>query len=114
MEKKKKLPVYVMPEDREKSIFEDTPSIFPIERNPKAIKWDLWDSVRTFDDKGKKAVRDNDKYIQNSASKHNIDPDLVRAVMYAENARGHYVVFNELLDKARLSKSILPMNIQAK
>ena len=114
MEKKKKLPVYVMPEDRDRSIYDDTPSIFPIEKNHGAREESLWDDIRTFDYKGKNAVRKNEKYIQKSAMKHNLDPDLIRAVMYAENSRGHYIIANELADKFKVSNSILPMNINAK
>lgn len=49
MKKKLNKPVIKTSTDREKSLLEDTPAIFEIERDPKNIKWDLWDEVRIFD-----------------------------------------------------------------
>lgn len=50
--------------------------------------------------------------IAHYAQKHDVDPDLMRAVMYAENARGHYIIANKMADTLKISDSILPMNIQ--
>ncbi|MDH5722917.1 MAG: hypothetical protein OEY94_06315 [Alphaproteobacteria bacterium] len=129
-------PVLNTQEDREKSILDDTPAVFEIKSNiypldvrPKSnmellagntigrvkIKETLdtaWDEIRTFDHLGKKAVRKHDKTIMKHAQKHNLDPDLTRAVMYAENARGHKIVLNKLADDLKKSDSPLPMNIQ--
>ena len=70
------------------------------------------DDLRTFESYGKSAVNENDRRILRYSDKHNIDPDLVRAVMFAENARGHKGIFNWAGDVSGLSKSIEPMNIQ--
>lgn len=70
--------------------------------------------MRTFPEWGKNAVHENDKMIMKYAEKYNLDPDIPRAVIYAENARGHYLGLNNQLDKARVSTSVLPMNIQHK
>lgn len=103
------------PQKREEAIKNDLPVRFEIKRNTQAkANHDskLWDDIRTFDLLGKNAVREYDGNISRSSQKHNIDPDLVRSVMYAENARGHYLGANYLADKTGYSKSILPMNIQ--
>lgn len=114
MKKKLNKPVIKTSTDREKSLLEDTPAIFEIERDPKNIKWDIWDEVRTFDKKGRDAVNRHYDEVTISAQKHNIDPDLIRAVLYAENARGHKIVLNDIADKIHISDSVMPMNIQIK
>jgi hypothetical protein len=45
------------------------------------------------------------------AKKHNLDPDLIRAVMWAENARGSYWGAGYVLDEMKASETIMPMNI---
>lgn len=112
MKKKTRRPIYNIGSEREKSLMEDTPATFEIVSDPKNIKWDLWDEIRTFDSYGRTEVNRYDRDIQENAKKHNIDPDLIRSVMYAENARGHKIILNRLADKVGLSDSILPMNIQ--
>jgi hypothetical protein len=98
--------------EREESILNDTPAQYEVERDPKNIKWDLWDEVRTFGSKGKEAIKKYDSLILKNAEKHNLDPDLIRAVMYAEHSRGHKGGFNDFADKVHMSDSIMPMNIQ--
>ncbi len=116
-------PVLNKPEEREKSILEDTPALFEIKQTkrtkPSGILGavqnafdETVDEVRTFDSYGKKAVQDNDEKILRQAQKHNLDPDLIRSVMYAENARGHKIVLNKWSDDLKFSESPLPMNIQ--
>lgn len=46
------------------------------------------------------------------AKKRGVDPDLIRSVMWAENARGHYGGLNQVLDTIGLSRTKLPMNIR--
>lgn len=116
-------PVLNKPEDREKSILEDTPALFEIKQTKRTKPSGIFgavqnafdetvDEVRTFDSYGKKAVQDNDEKILRQAQKHNLDPDLIRSVMYAENARGHKIVLNKWSDDLKFSESPLPMNIQ--
>ena len=50
--------------------------------------------------------------IENYARQHNVDPDLVKAIMYNEGATGHKGVFNYLGDVFGWSDSQMPMNIQ--
>ncbi len=35
-------------------------------------------------------VAENDKNIRNSASRHGVDPDLIRAIIYVESTHGYY------------------------
>jgi soluble lytic murein transglycosylase-like protein len=98
---------------RERSIKENLPAKFVIEKNKNLSSGStLWNDLRTFEFAGKLAVQSYDKEIRKSAEKHNLDPDLIRAVMYAENARGNYMGGAYIADKAGISSSIMPMNIQ--
>lgn len=54
---------------------------------------------------------ERDPIICEMAEKHGVDPDLIRAVMWAENARGNKGFFNALADVVRKSDSPLPMNM---
>lgn len=67
--------------------------------------------VHEFGELGRNAVREHDKsgIIEEEAARVGLDPDLIRAIMYQENARGWYDV---LLDPLGAATSILPMNIQ--
>jgi hypothetical protein len=73
---------------------------------------DLRDDIFNIDYLGRKAVKENNETIREISQKHNFDPDVIRAVMFAENARGHKGGLNKAADLADLSKSRLPMNIQ--
>ncbi|MBF0166542.1 MAG: hypothetical protein HQL45_02835 [Alphaproteobacteria bacterium] len=44
--------------------------------------------------------------------KQGVDPDLVKSIMYMENADGHKYGLNDLADKIGVSKSVMPMNIR--
>ena len=54
---------------------------------------------------------ERDPIIREMAEKHDVDPDLIRAVMWAENARGHKGFVNPLADVVRKSDSPRPMNM---
>lgn len=116
--------------ERELSILKNTPATFEIKSNNFPVNLaqkdaytfvqqsisDSWNNIRqagkdalTFEYIGKNAVREHDKKIIKYAQKHNLDPDLTRAVMFAENARGWYGIPMEAIGA---SESILPMNIQ--
>jgi hypothetical protein len=106
-------PVINDPAERERSILDNTPALFEIKRNPKSLQsldttYHLWN----IDEFGQSSVQKFDDKILKHAQKYNLDPDLTRAVMYAENARGHKLGANMIADRARLSGSAMPMNIQ--
>ncbi len=73
---------------------------------------EMWDDLRTVDALGKQAIAQHDKSILKYAQKYNVDPDLTRSVMYAENARGHKFGLNSVSDFVGVSSSPLPMNVQ--
>jgi len=60
---------------------------------------------------GLEAVEEHDPVIREMADKYGVDPDLIRAVMFAENARGHKGFLNKMADVVGWSDSALPMNI---
>lgn len=101
------------PQKREQAIKNDFPVRFQIERNQSLDTGSkFWDDLRTFDFYGKRVVRKYNDKILKHAARHNVDPDLIRSVMFAENARGHYLGLNEFADAIKKSNSIFPMNIQ--
>ena len=53
-------------------------------------------------------VNQNDRFIRSSASRHGVDPDLIRAIIYVESTHGYYDVLKRPFDA---NNSILPMNI---
>jgi len=97
---------------REEALVNDLPLRFEIIPRPVRERDSLINEIRTFDYLGKKSVKDNEERIGKYSEKYNVDPDLVRSVMYAENARGHYLGGNKIFDKLKWSESALPMNIQ--
>ena len=105
-------PVINDPIERERAIKNNDPAIFEIREERRNDGSKLWDSVRTFESWGADAVRENDKAISEHAKKENIDPDLVRAVIFSENSRGHYMGLNSGFQSLGIAESLLPMNIQ--
>ncbi len=123
-------PVVNNRKDRELSILNNTPATFEIKSNIFPVNLarkgayglmqegfsDLFNNLEqagkaafSFESLGKSAVRTHDKKIMKYAQRHDIDPDLTRAVMFAENARGWY---GRPMEAIGASESILPMNIQ--
>lgn len=115
-------PVINLGVEREKYIKEDKPAIFqiidrrlPANSGKRVTKQSLIEEgrniLRNFSrpSAGNAAVQKHNKIILKHSEKHNIDPDLVRAVMYAENTRGWY---GKITEPINMSDSILPMNIK--
>ena len=93
-------------QDREASIKSDTPSTFFVSDNPEASSKQPWYS---FSSLGQSAVADHEGLIDKHAALTGIDPDLLKSVIYVENARGGvYGRVGEAIDK---SETILPGNI---
>lgn len=59
-------------------------------------------------------VEKHESTINTLSKKHGVDPDLVKAVMYIENATGHKYGLNDTVDKMGMSGSQMPMNINGK
>lgn len=108
--KKKELKTH---EEREDSIKKNTDGIFIMKKSSlEGKKQMIWDKIYNMDSLGKRAIHENHDIISKYAQKHNVDPDLIRAVMYAENARGHKGGLNAAAEYVGFSTSKMPMNIQ--
>ncbi len=98
---------------REEAIKKNIPVRFEIVSDPvQKNEHNIIDDIYNLDILGTGAVQKHDKRILKYSQKHNIDPDIVRAVMFAENARGHKGGINASMDIIKKSESPLPMNIQ--
>lgn len=95
-------------QDRERSILQNTPGRIQIQTNPKADSKDPWYLVNGA---GRSAVTLHDDIIRREAAKQKVDPDLIRAIIYAENARGHYFGAARAAEGLGKAGSIFPMNI---
>lgn len=102
------LPIVNLSKDRINSIVNNTPARFEIEKTTSSSDAAPWyEDTRT----AQKALKEHNAIIDLMAKKHNLDPDLIRAVMWAENARGSYWGAGYVLDEMKASETIMPMNI---
>lgn len=99
------------PKRREESLTNDEDGRFHVRKNPEA---DGEERIHEISELGRNAVKKYDDMIGKAAEKYDVDPDLVRAVMWAENARGHKLGANALADAIGKSKTVMPMNINTK
>ncbi|MCH8096895.1 MAG: hypothetical protein IID53_07435 [Proteobacteria bacterium] len=101
--------IFTMAESRQWAVLKDRRVRFNIEDNP-AEKGGVpaW-RIHAL---GVEAVRKHDAIIVREAKRKGVDPDLVRAIMYMENADGHKFGLSYLAETAGMAKSLLPMNIK--
>ncbi|CAA6605584.1 hypothetical protein MTBLM1_60117 [Rhodospirillaceae bacterium LM-1] len=102
-------PIVNIKVDRIANIKSDKPAVFEIEENPDA------DGTAPFyrdHKRGSHAVSAYGAIIEEEAKRQGVDPDLVKSIMYMENADGHKYGLNDLADKIGVSKSVMPMNIR--
>lgn len=105
-------PVVNLAADRERVILEDLPARFEIKSNPDARKnLNSLDHIWHKEKNATQIVNQNAALIERHAKEEGIESDLLRAIMFAENARGHKIILNKLADDLRWSNSPLPMNI---
>lgn len=52
--------------------------------------------------------------IEKYAKQYNLDSNIAKAILYAENADFHKYGYNKFFDIIHKSSSVLPMNIQGK
>ena len=84
-----------------------------IENNPRAskdIEWYTFPPLGNY--LGNKYINRYNDIIDNYARQYDIDPDLVKAIMYNEAATGHDYGYNYYKDINGTSKSQMPMNIR--
>lgn len=104
---KKKIPIINLHAGRRASILQDTPAIFSLKRKRLTIVGYPGYHNKKF---GVTAVRKNDWLIVQEAKGFGVDPDLVRAIMYIENAHG--ALYGAAAEAFGVAKSLLPMNIR--
>lgn len=94
------------PRERVANILADLPARFDFNPDHDAdASSPLWEAP-IF---GRIALAGYDPLIEAASRRHHIDADLLRAIMWMENARGHKFGFNYLLDEFGDTK--FPMNI---
>lgn len=60
---------------------------------------------------GRTAVATFENIIDREARRQKVNPDIVKAIVFAANARGHYFCAARALEGLSAAKSIFPMNI---
>jgi len=95
--------------ERIENILANKPAHFNIEDNPRA---DDSSPAHEIKDAGSIAIARFKKVIEEEARNQGVDPNLVKAISFSENARGHYFGLATLYEKLGLAKSIFPMNIR--
>ena len=96
-------------EFREQAILRNKPAIFDIKGNPRADARAPWHADPVV---GYSTVKSHAKLIEEEARRAGVDPNLVKAIMYVENAQGHYFGGGRLAERLGRAKSILPMNVR--
>ena len=94
--------------DRIANILADKPARFDIQDNPKADPSHPWYASTWA---GDAAIASYGPIIEREARKQGVDTDLVKAIAYSENARGHYFGSAKAAEGLDMADSLLPMNI---
>lgn len=103
-------PVVNMRTERERAIIEDRPARFEVAADPafdgSAPAWrQPW--------RGHEAIKRYGALIEREAVRQKVDPDLVKAILYYENADGHKGGLDAVADAVGLSRSQRPMSIRS-
>jgi hypothetical protein len=93
--------------ERTHSILDNTPGRIVVHET---VQDDGEPSLWEFHGDGRTTVAQHDRIIRREATRFNVDPDLVRAIMYVENARGRF--YGRPAERIGYARSILPMNIR--
>lgn len=103
---------------RQQVLLNNTPAKFEIhedqDSNPNDIREMMIDAFVVDDGIAGQTVKEHNNSIERLSKKHGVDSDLVRAIMWAENARGDKYGWNRIADSLGLSDSQRPMNINGK
>lgn len=84
---------------------------FDIKDNPKADRGvRLWRHHAM----GVDTVSRYSNVIEKEATRHGLNPDLIKAIIYVENADGNFLGLNKAAEDIGLAKTILPMNINSR
>ncbi len=99
-----------MEESRRVALLNDWPNVrFNIEDNPEELGEAPW---YRDEDSGKKAVKKYDQIIEREALMQGVEPRLVRAIMYVENADGSRFGVSSIAERLGIATSLFPMNIK--
>ncbi len=93
------------------AILNGQPLYLHLDDNPNeddSMKW--W----CFTPIGNHAVKKYNQPIEYYSSLHDVDTNLIKTIVFLENACGHYFGLNTIADYFGVSKSQMPMNIQGK
>jgi hypothetical protein len=101
-------PTINLGKDRIRNIIEDRPARFDI--NDQKI-FDGSAPLWRKDKLGIEAVVKYGSIAEKEAKAQGVDPNLVKAILYYENADGHRFGGNSLADRIGVSGSVMPMNI---
>ncbi|MDH5722959.1 MAG: peptidoglycan-binding protein [Alphaproteobacteria bacterium] len=107
----KKAPVVNREKDRINSILNNTPAKFDIKfkKTDKILREAAIDTFVRNNDIARKTLEKHSETVERFSKKHGVDPDLVKAIMWDENARGDKFGTNRLFDS--IGSSQRPMNI---
>lgn len=94
--------------ERTENILADKPSRFDIRENSKAKSDDPWYASAWA---GNAAIASYGTAIEKEAKRQGVDPDLAKAIVYSENARGRYFGSAKAAEGVDMADSFLPMNI---
>ena len=100
---------YMDKDERVKQLSSGNNLFLDIETNPNA-SYSM--PAYTLPTEGEYYVNRYNNIIENYAKQYNVDPDLVKAIMYNEAATGHWGGANYAGDIFEWSDSQMPMNIQ--
>ncbi len=95
--------------ERIENILGDRPAHFDVEKNPKADPSSPWYEDQQI---GQEAVAAHNQVIESEAVRQGVHPDLVKSIIFAENARGHYYGLANLAEAVGYADSLFPMNIK--
>lgn len=100
-------PVVNIEADRIQVLIDDAPALFQIGENPDADK--TYADHRANHNAGVYAVWQHSAIIEREAERQGVDADLVKAIMYVENAHGKN--YGDVTEALGVADTILPMNI---
>ncbi|MCB2107506.1 MAG: hypothetical protein KDE14_07390 [Rhodobacteraceae bacterium] len=106
-----KAPVLGRMAERQRAIQQGEPATFIVNKNSNA------DGSRppySIDWYGSRVVNRHHDAIERIAAEKGIDPNLIRSIMFVENAQGNYGGLSPITDRLGISETVLPMNINPK
>ena len=97
--------------ERIKALVKGQPIVINIEDTDTPQKSNVNEHLHNW---GKEYVDKYGNLIEKYAKQYNLDSNIAKAILYAENADFHKYGYNKFFDIIHKSSSVLPMNIQGK